>query len=171
MQITLCCIQNQRSPVRFFQPFFPNFWYYRKAHIFLIIHLKFHNWNLSRMEDINENVPKHNEILPSKPKVHLLLTVSYSRSEYFLRNDLLDPTIATWWRPHECWWRQKRIVNMWQKVGPLVSIHSVRYSLPNPNCFSDMAWPCIALLTKNFGILPVDNMVVLHCMVSDSWSR
>ena len=37
-------------------------------------------------------VIKHNEILPSKPKVHLLLTVSYSRSEYFLRNDLLDPT-------------------------------------------------------------------------------
>ena len=35
---------------------------------------------------------KHKEILPSKPKVHLLLTVSYSRSEYFLRNDLLDPT-------------------------------------------------------------------------------
>ena len=79
--------------------------------------------------------------------------------------------IATWWRPHGCWWHQKRIVNIWQKVGPLVSIHSVRCSLSNRNCFSDMPWPWIALLTKNFGILPVDNMVVLHCIVRDSWSR
>ena len=43
------------------------------------------------------------------------------------------PMIATWWRPHGNWWRQKRIVNMWQKVGPLVSIHSVRCSPPNPS--------------------------------------
>ena len=36
--------------------------------------------------------PKYKEILSSKPKVNLLLTVLYSRSEYFIRNDLLDPT-------------------------------------------------------------------------------
>ena len=81
------------------------------------------------------------------------------------------PMIATWWRPHGCWWRQNRIVHMWPKVGPLVSIHSVMCSLPNPNCFLDMAWPCIALLTKNFGILPVDHMTVLHCVVRDSFLR
>ena len=49
---------------------------------------------------------------------------------------LLFPTIATRWRPQRCWWRQKWIINMWQIVGPLVSIHSVRCSLSDPNSFS-----------------------------------
>ena len=62
---------------------------------------------------------------------------------------------ATWWHPHRCWWRQKRIMHTWQKVGPHISLHFVRCSLPNPNSFLDIAWPCIALLTKNFGILPL----------------
>ena len=49
---------------------------------------------------------------------------------------LLSPIFATWWRLHGCWWRQKRIIHIWHKVGPLVSIHCVRCFLPNPNCFS-----------------------------------
>ena len=40
----------------------------------------------------------------------------------YIRNDLVDPTsvpmIATRWRPHECWWCQKWIINMWQTVAP-----------------------------------------------------
>ena len=35
------------------------FWYHKKAHIFLIIHDKFHSWKMLQLEDINENVPDY----------------------------------------------------------------------------------------------------------------
>ena len=63
---------------------------------------------------------------------------------------LLFPTIATRWCPRGSWWRQKWIINMWQTVGPLVSVHSVRCSLSDPNSFSDKTWPVITLLIKDF---------------------
>ena len=85
---------------------------------------------------------------------------------------LLFPTIATRWCPRRSWWRQKWIINMWLTVGPLVSVHSVRCSLSDPNSFSDKTWPVITLLTKDFGILPpIDHMVILNGVVSNSWSR
>ena len=36
---------------------FSGFWYHKKAHIFLITHVKFYNWNMFCLEDTNENVP------------------------------------------------------------------------------------------------------------------
>ena len=41
----------------FFQTILRRFWYYKKAHIFLITNDKFHSWKAFRLEDINENVP------------------------------------------------------------------------------------------------------------------
>ena len=41
----------------YFFSFFPNFWrfwYHKKAHISLIIHVKFCGWKMVRLEDINE---------------------------------------------------------------------------------------------------------------------
>ena len=41
--------------------------------------------------------------------------------------------------------------------GPFVSVHSVRYSLSDPNSFSDKTRSVVALLAKNFGILSIDH--------------
>ena len=32
-------------------------WYHKKAHIFFMTVVKFYNWNMFRLEDINENLP------------------------------------------------------------------------------------------------------------------
>ena len=48
---------KELSPI--FSTFFSNFWrfrYHKKSHIFLITHSKFYNWEVFRLEDINENV-------------------------------------------------------------------------------------------------------------------
>ena len=54
--ITFQYLRNQS----YFFNFFSNFWrflYHKKAYIFLITHVEFHNWNMFIWEDIDENVP------------------------------------------------------------------------------------------------------------------
>ena len=51
---------------------------------------------------------------------------------------LFPSTLTTLWPPHKCCWCQKRIINMWQNVGPLISVHGMRCSLPDVNSFADM---------------------------------
>ena len=48
------------SPIfaTFFQTF-GDFWYYKKAHILLITHVKFYSWKIFCVEDINEKVPSY----------------------------------------------------------------------------------------------------------------
>ena len=48
-----------KQPSLIFSTFsnFWRFWYHEKAHIFLITHGKFHSWKVSRLENINENIP------------------------------------------------------------------------------------------------------------------
>ena len=53
----LSILQGAKS---YFFNFFSNFWqfwYHKKADIFLITHVKFYNWNMFSCKDINENVP------------------------------------------------------------------------------------------------------------------
>ena len=54
-------------------------------------------------------------------------------------------------------------------MGPLVSVHSVGCSLSDPYSFTDMARSCVTLFAKNFCLLPIDYMIVLYRVVSDSW--
>ena len=58
----------------------------------------------------------------------------------------------------------------WER-GPLVSVHCIGCSLPDLYGFANMVWPRITLFTKNLGILQVDDMIVLHSMVSNCWLR
>ena len=60
---------------------------------------------------------------------------------------------------------------MTEKVGPLVSVHCIGCSLPNPYGFTNMTRPRITLFAENLGILPIDDVIVLHCMVSNCWLR
>ena len=50
-------VKGAQSDLFNFFPNFRRFWYHKKAHIFLITHVKFHGWKVFRLEEINENVP------------------------------------------------------------------------------------------------------------------
>ena len=58
---------------------------------------------------------------------------------------------------------------MTEKVGLLVSVHCIGCSLPNPYGFANMARPHITLFAENLGILPIDDMIVLHRMGTKCW--
>ena len=50
------CIKGAESYLFNFFPNFLGFWYHKKAHIFLITHVKFHSWKVMRLEDINKKI-------------------------------------------------------------------------------------------------------------------
>ena len=53
------CIPETDLFIKGAQSYFSNFWqfwYHRKAHIFLITHVKFYSPNMLHLEDINENM-------------------------------------------------------------------------------------------------------------------
>ena len=99
---------------------------------------------------------------------------SFVHTGQFTSSELIQlhslPTACGWCRSRG-WWRQKRIINMTEKVGPLVSVHCIGCSLPNPYGFANTAWSRIILFTRNLGILPIDDVIVLHSMVSNCWLR
>ena len=49
-------IKGAQSDLFNFFPNFWRFWYHKKAHIFLITHVKFRSWKELRLEDNNEKV-------------------------------------------------------------------------------------------------------------------
>ena len=108
-------------------------------------------------------------------KVDLRLTVSCSRAEHFIRIDLVDPTSVSDDRHKVAPSRKLMTSKVDHKYvtdcGPLVSVHSVRCSPSDPNSFTDKTRPVITLLAKYFGILPIDHMVILNSVVSNSWPR